>query len=212
MNRWPAHLREALVVVALLLLGGCALPIASDVTVFHEWPDQAPRSYRFAATEAQLDSLEHASYRALMRAELARVGFVETAQAPRFEVRIEFSTEPRTQRRIEYSNPDYLQPWFYWGSFGSGGGFSLAAPFPGFGYGPYAVERAESWYEYRLSVEIGDLAAGGRNVYEASAVTGGISPSIADAMPYLVRSVFTDFPGRSGVTRHVQVPRDAVAH
>lgn len=209
MSRWAAYLCEGLVVVALLLFGGCALPVNSDVTVFHEWPDQAPRTYRFATTAVQLDSLEYASYRGLMRAELARVGFIET-QSPRFEVRFRFSSEPRTRRSIEYTNPYYLQPWFYWGSFGSGGGFSLAAPWPGFGAGPYAVERAESWYEYRLMIQIADLAAGARNVYEANAVTGGVSPSIADAMPYLVHAVFADFPGRSGVTRHVEVPREAI--
>ena len=32
---------------ATTLLAGCATPIASDLTVFHEWPAQAPRTYRF---------------------------------------------------------------------------------------------------------------------------------------------------------------------
>ena len=77
------------------LLAGCATPIASDLTVFHEWPAQAPRTYRFAATETQLDSLEHATYRQQMRAELARIGFTETTQAPRFEVRFETAVQPR---------------------------------------------------------------------------------------------------------------------
>lgn len=211
MSRWRARLRALLGAMALLvLIAGCATPVNSDVTVFHDWPSEAPRTYRFAATGEQLGSLEYASYRGLIRAELARVGFLES-QSPRFEVRFQYGVEPRTQRSIEYTNPYYLQPWFYWGSFGSGGGLSLAAPWPGFGM-PYAVERAESWYEYRLSIQIADAAAGGRNVYEANAVTGGISPSIADAMPYLVHAVFADFPGRSGVTRHVEVPREAVVH
>lgn len=191
------------------LLAGCATPIASDLTVFHEWPAQAPRTYRFAATETQLDSLEHATYRQQMRAELARIGFTETAQAPRFEVRFETAVQPRHERRLEYTQPYYVQPWFWWGTWGRHGGVSIAAPFPG--YGGYAVERDIAWYEYRLSVNFRDLAAGGRKVYEATVVTSGGAPSIAGAMPYLARALFADFPGLSGVTRRVEVPREAIA-
>ncbi|MCM5572322.1 DUF4136 domain-containing protein [Burkholderiaceae bacterium FT117] len=193
---------------AAALLAACATPVSSDLTVFHEWPSQAPRTYRFAATETQLDSLEHASYRQQMRGELARVGFTETAQAPRFEVRFDTAVAPRHERRLEYTQP-YVQPWFWWGTWGRHGGVSIAAPWPGY-YGPYAVERDVSWYEYRLRVEIRDLGAGGRKVYEATAVAAGGAPSIAGAMPYLARAVFADFPGLSGVTRRVEVPREAV--
>lgn len=191
-----------------LALAGCALPVASDLTVFHEWPDQAPRTYRFVTNEAQLDSLEHASYRQVMRTELARIGFTES-QTPRFELRFDAMTVPRTERRLDYAYP-YVQPWFYWGTWGRHGGVSIATPWPGY-YGGYAVERDVTWYEYRLSITIRDLAAGGRKVYEANAVASGSAPSIAGAMPYLARAVFADFPGLSGVPRRVEVPLEAVA-
>lgn len=191
----------------LALLAGCASPVASDLTVFHEWPAQAPRSYRFAVSGAQIDSLEHASYRQQMRAELARIGFSETAQSPRFEVSFDTQASPRHERRLEYAQPYYVHPWFWWGTWGRHGGVSIAAPFPP--YGGYAFERDLVWYEYRLTVNFRDLAAGGRKVYEASAVSGGGAPSIAGAMPYLARAVFADFPGLSGVTRRVEVPREA---
>jgi len=190
----------------VLALAGCALPVASDLTVFHEWPEQAPRTFRFVTTEAQLDSLEHASYRQVMRAELARIGFTES-QTPRFELRFDPMVLSRTERRVDYAYP-YVQPWFYWGTWGSRGGVSIATPWPGY-YGGYAVDRDVTWYEYRLSITIRDLAAGGRKVYEANAVASGSAPSIAGAMPYLARAVFADFPGLSGVPRRVEVPREA---
>jgi hypothetical protein len=195
--------------LSLSLLAGCATPIRSDLTVFHEWPAEAPRTYRFAANQEQLGSLEHASYRSLIRGELARVGFAES-NTPRFEVRFDYEITPRVDRLVEYASPYYFQPWFGFGTWGSHGGLSFSAPWPGWG-GTYAVERQQTWYGYRLELVITDLAAAGKRVFEATAVTGGSTESIAPAMPYLARSVFADFPGRSGLTRRVEVPVEAVA-
>jgi hypothetical protein len=201
-------LLTAAAALQLAVLAGCATPVASDLTVFHQWPAEAPRSYRFATSESQLASLEHASYRSLMRQELARVGFTEST-TPRFEVRFDYSTDPRVGRLVEYASPYYFQPWFGVGSWGSHGGVSFMGPWPGWG-APYAVERQQTWYGYRLELVITDLAQAGKRVFEATAVTGGTTESIAPAMPYLARSVFADFPGLSGLTRRVEVPENAV--
>jgi hypothetical protein len=204
----PRRLALACALATLAALAACATPVGTELTAFHEWPAEATRSYRFAATSEQLESLEHRSYRQLLRGELARAGFSETSQAPRFELRFGTSVEPRQTRRVEYSQPYYVQPWFWLGSWGHHGGVSISAPWPG--HGGQVIDRELSWYEYRFSVEFHDLAAGGRKVYEASAVAAGSSPTIAAAMPYLARAVFTDFPGRSGVPRRVDIARDAV--
>jgi len=192
----------------LLALAACATPVGTDLTAFHEWPAEAVRSYRFAASAEQLDSLEHRSYRQLLRTELSRAGFVETSQAPRFELRFETTSEPRYARQIEYT-PYYVQPWFWWGTWGRHGGLSIGLPLSA--YGGQAIEREVSWYEYRLAVSFSDLAADGRKVYEATAVASGSVPSVVAAMPYLARAIFDDFPGLSGVPRRVEIPRDAVA-
>lgn len=205
----PARRRLLAGLAALATLAGCATPVGTDLTVFHEWPVEASRSYRFATTGEQFDSLEHRNYRQLLRGELARAGFAETAQAPRFEIRFDTTVEPRQARRVEYTQPYAVQPWFWWGTWGRHGGVSISAPWPG--YGGQVIERELSWYEYRLSVEFRDLAAAGRKVYEGTAVAAGDAPTIAAAMPYLARAVFADFPGRSGVPRRVEIPRDAVA-
>lgn len=194
------------VVAAAALLAGCATPVTSDLTVFHEWPEQAPRTYRLVTNEAQLDSLEHANYRQVMRNELARIGFSEAGQAARFELRFDTAIEARRDRRVEYTQP-YIHPWFWWGSWGRHGGVSIGMPFPMAGH---PVEREIAWYEYQLTVSFRDLSDG-RKVYEATAVATGGAASIAGAMPYLARAVFADFPGLSGVTRRVEVPREAVA-
>lgn len=213
MERWRT-LWASLLVVGAMLAAGCAMPVTSEVAVFHEWPADAQRTYRIAVSGEQLHSLEESTYRQRLREELARVGFVESA-SPRFELRFEPQVTARPVRRVDYVSPSpwFVQPSFYFGSWGRHAGVSIAAPLWGWGpgWGGYAVERQEPWFEYQLHLDMRDLAAGGRTVYEGRAVTYGSSPSIAGAMPYLMRSLFADFPGRSGIARRVEVPRDAVA-
>src|SRR5215210_1386509 len=58
-----------------MLMAGCATTIQSEVTAFHEWPDQLPdKSFVFERSAAQENNLEYRSYENLVRAELIRLG------------------------------------------------------------------------------------------------------------------------------------------
>src|SRR3954453_1833364 len=77
-----------------LLLGGCATTVRSDVTTFHQWPEQmADKSYAFEAPAPQEDTLEMRSYQELVRGQLARLGFHDAgASKPAVIVSMHFMT------------------------------------------------------------------------------------------------------------------------
>jgi len=200
-RRWLAGVVAGLAV----LLAGCATPLRGQLTAFHEWPADAPRTYQFVRTAAQRDSLEHATWERTMRAELARAGFQEAAN-PRFSIGFDYRVSRQFGRFVE-AYP-MVQPYFWWGTWGSRGGVSIGGPWPWWGPGYYPVEYDRAWYEYRLRIEIDDLAARPpHRVYEGTAVSDGVdSANPAEVLPLLARAILGDFPGPSGVTRRVEVP------
>jgi len=203
MRGWLAGAAAA----TMLVLAGCATPMRGQLTAFHEWPADAPRTYRFTRTDAQRDSLEQAAWERLLRAELARAGFQE-APSPRFAIGFDYRVARHISRVVE-SYP-MIQPYFWFGSWGSHGGLSIGGPWPWWGPGYYPVETARPWHEYRLRIEIDDLAARPtRRVYEGTAVSESLDMAPADVLPLLARAILGDFPGPSGVTRRVEVPVEA---
>jgi hypothetical protein len=85
-----------------LLLGGCATTIRSDVTTFNQWPAQLPdKSYAFEAPPPQDNTLELQSYENLVRAQLARLGFHESQQAPAPSHIGEAGRVHRFERRVD---------------------------------------------------------------------------------------------------------------
>ncbi len=194
----------ALVALALLV-GGCATPMRGEVATFHQWPSEAQRTYQFVRTPEQRDSLEHTTWENLLRVELARAGFRQTGD-PRFAIGFDYRADRRMSRVTEYQ--PMIQPYFWWGTFGSHGGFSIGGPFPWWGSAYYPVVTDQLWYDYRLRVQIDDRSVQPpKRVYEGSAITDGYVPQAEEVLPLLGRALFTDFPGPSGVTRRVEVPR-----
>jgi len=209
LRRWMLFPLLAVLAVLAVLTAGCATPLRGEITTFNEWPADAPRTYRFARSEAQRNSLEHANWENLMRAELARAGFRQSPD-PRFEIAFDYRVDRRLSRVTEYQPT--IQPYFWWGAFGPHTGFSIAGPFPWWGSAYYPVTTDQIWYDYRLRVHIDDLSTRPpTRVYEGTALTDGYVPQPEEVLPLLARALFTDFPGPSGVTRRVTVPRERVA-
>jgi hypothetical protein len=200
-RRWFAGAAAGVV----LLLAGCAMPLRGQLTAFHEWPADAPRTYRFVRTDAQRDSLEQAAWEKALRAELARAGFQE-APSPRFAIGFDYRVVRHLSRVVD-AYPS-LHPHFWWGTWGPHGGMSIGGPL-WWGPGWYPVERERIWYEHRLRMEIEDLATKpARRVYEGTAVSDSLDAASAPVLPLLARAILGDFPGQSGVTRQVEVPVD----
>lgn len=194
------------IVFLSLLLAGCATTIKSDVTTFHQWPDNLrDKSFVFERTPEQANNLEYRSYENLVRSELLRLGFAEAASSPaaKLKVTVRYSMDSRDVRVVQpvTSYPGY--GWPYYGSRWHRYGYS---PFyDPFWYGPPYVEYVESSYQLfsrQLNVVIAQIADG-KTLYDVTVNSAGRNESLAAVMPYLVRSAFLEFPGPNGVPRRV---------
>jgi hypothetical protein len=200
MKRW---LIAILLTVAGALLAGCATTINSEVTTFHEWPMQLQdKTYVFERTKEQNNDLEYRNYENLVRSELNRLGFNEasSARAPTLKATLNYGISVRDVREIYpvVVSPSWYGPaWHgYYGPF-----------YDPFWYAPPIVEQREANYQVftrRLRITLSRLADG-KMLYETSVVSEGSNGSLAAVMPYMVRSAFTDFPGKSGVPHHVEL-------
>lgn len=213
---WTTHWTKlAALVLAGAVLTGCGTTIRSNVTTFHEWPQQLPaNTYVFERTREQDKSLEYRNYENLVRAELNRLGLVEASPAvtPALKTSIQYGMKVRDVREVypvvinqHWHNPAWrLRHGPFYDPFYN----SLYDPFyDPFWYGPPIVQQRETTYQIftrQLRITISRFADD-RRLYETTVVSEGQNGSLASVMPYLVRSAFKDFPGPSGVTRQVDI-------
>ncbi|KRB93827.1 DUF4136 domain-containing protein [Noviherbaspirillum sp. Root189] len=205
MKRW---LVAGMMAITTLLLGGCATStIRSDVTAFHEWPDTLPdKSYVFERTKDQNDSLEYRSYEDLVRAELNRLGFTEApaSTTPALKAALSYSITGRDVREVY---PVVVNPYWYGPAWRGYYGPFYDPFYDPFWYGPPVVEQRVSQYQLftrQLKIILARMADG-KKLYETTVVSEGTNRSLAAIMPYMVRSAFVDFPGKSGVPRRIEL-------
>lgn len=197
----------------LLLLAGCTTPIVqADVTRFHALaPVGETRSFTIVPDQGQAGSLEFQRYAELVADQLAQRGWRPVppggGAADTF-VHIHWGLgQPNT---VTWQSPSSVYGGYGWGPgshhYGIGAGFPLGDPFP------YWETRSVTYHPKWLAVEIGDArarTAGERRVlFEGRAVAEGTRRELAPVMPYLVRALFTGFPGSSGQTVRVEIPVD----
>lgn len=194
-------------ILLALLLSGCAGTIVrSEVTAFHEWPaDAGEKSYTFRRDAAQANDLEYRSYENLVRAELQRLGFVESERG-RLNVSLNYQVDARDLRVVE---PVIVDPWYGPGFFGRHRyPYGYYSPFADpFWFGPpvvQPVERRFVVYSRQLKIAINRAADGG-SLYQVTVSSQGQTPTLAAVMPAMVKSAFADFPGPSGVPRVLEL-------
>lgn len=186
-----------LILAGCALLAGCASTMTSDVTSFHVWPaDLKNKSFLFAPTKEQENNLEYRNYEQLIRTELLRLGFTDASPAVTVALKVAFSYGIWSGTVI-MTQPLY-DPFWRRRPFGPWG--------PGPFYDPFwhpAVQTAVfPVFQRRLSLSISQ-AGDDRKLYEVTVDSEGREASLPAAMPYMVHSAFSDFPGPNGVTRHV---------
>ncbi|MGH8809241.1 MAG: DUF4136 domain-containing protein [Noviherbaspirillum sp.] len=202
MKSW---LNAAILAASALLLAGCASTIKSDVTAYHEWPASLPdKSYVFERTKDQHDSLEYRNFENLVRTELNRLGFTEapTATKPALKAAFSYSINGRDVREVY---PVVINPYPYW--YGPAWRGYYGPFYDPFWFGPPVVEQRVSQYQLytrQLRISLAQMADGKR-LYETTVVSEGTNGSLATVMPYMVRSAFADFPGKSGVPHRVEL-------
>lgn len=205
-------MRGILWAAAALLLGACASPqlIRSDVTAFNDWAATASgaKTFRLERTPEQADSLEHKVYEDLVRDQLLGFGFSEDPKG-RFSVALAYSI---SAREVKVRQTDWVdEPMMPW--YGPIGRTASGRIVYGWGYDPfwpwasrpYTRETTRQVWRRELRLDIREPATG-RKVYEGTAVSEGSTGQLNPIMPYLVRALFSDFPGGNGVTRRVELP------
>jgi hypothetical protein len=187
------------------VLAGCASTLSTRVTSFQQWPaNAAGQTYHFVPVNpAQADNLEYRSYQDMVRAAIGSTGLIEAqAGAPvRFAVSFDYGAE-QTQGVVRraydpyfYGPPGfYGPPWGYGRYYGVYGGY----------WGPEWVDVPVIRYRDFLNLQIRDVSHGNTEVYRSSAYAFSSHPDILNIMPYLVHSVFDNFPGNSGSQRVIE--------
>jgi hypothetical protein len=187
--------------ICAMWLSGCTTYVTTQVTAFSEWSgSDATRTYAFARSPQQENSIEQATYEQRVADELGAYSFqrAPSGQA-RYLVGLTYSTDGGTMTVAQpayYANPwpgPYMWRTDVWGPFG---------PYPS-GY----VNQSYPVYTHTLGIRVTDRVSG-REVYNVTARSTSEEPSLVRVMPYLVRSALAGFPLGNGVVRTVRIPLD----
>ncbi|WP_206951575.1 DUF4136 domain-containing protein [Trinickia acidisoli] len=192
---------RAVVPVMAVLLSGCTTYVSTQVTAFSNWNgSDATRTYAFARTSVQQNSIEQATYEQFVANELDAYAFRQVPSADaRYLVGLTYSIHTGTvtvTQPVFYGNPwpgPFWRPIGPWGPFG---------PFP-----PDYVTQSYPVFTHTLGIRITERASG-REVYNVTARNTDEESSLVWAMPYLVRSALADFPLGNGTVRTVRVRYD----
>ncbi len=209
-------MRNTVLVLLFALLGGCAT-VETRVSAFHEL--EQPLSgvtYALIPTNEQEGSLEFQSYAKLVKSELGKRGMTETTfDQAKYAIYMLYGIDDGKQVVASY-------PIF--GQIGTSRSYTTGtvtsygntASYSGTTYNTptYGVvgsgARTDTVFKRYLNIDIIDIAKSGngkvQKVYEGKAISSGSSGQLAPVMPAIVRSVFEDFPGKSGASRTVQQP------
>lgn len=198
--------------------GGCATYMQAQVTSFHQGSeDLRLEGQRFVIepSAAQKDSLEFQAYADLVRRALVEKGLVAAGASASSDLVVRLTYTIDGGRTMVHGYPAYgythYGPVWAWTPYpvpGGGVRYVWTPTYP-MTYGVVGTHYAESTlYRRELHVVIEDRKPGGdgRRLYEGTVTSEGGSASLAPVMPAMVRALFSDFPGRNGVTRIVQVP------
>ncbi len=204
-----------LITVFCLLLTGCATTIRSDVSVFHAWPsDLADKSFTFETAPSHQTNPEYAAYQDQVRSELGRWGFTEAkaADAAKLKIDMRYGTTPVEVRVLQpaaidpfWTGPDPFWRHYRWSRPGWGRYGYYGYYYDPFWYGPAMTyrESTEIRYQHQLQITISQIADG-KKLYEVTVDNfSSRSTPFNTVMPYMIKSAFAEFPGKSGVTHHV---------
>jgi Domain of unknown function (DUF4136) len=220
-----------LVLATLHAVAGCASGLTAQVTSFHRLaasgaepggtptpaartsapPPLAGRSFEMRPSPDQQGSLEFDRYASLVRQALIEQGLVDRGPTGAGSI-------PAAELAVDLRYSATSSSGRLTGGAGSGGGVTIGSGVGGgssFGVGiglgfpivGSAADRVSYRHELRVTIERSGAAESPR-VFEGQVVSEDSAASLASVMPALVRALFQDFPGVSGVSRVVSVPLD----
>ncbi|RDU95758.1 DUF4136 domain-containing protein [Trinickia dinghuensis] len=181
-----------------VLLSGCTTYVSTQVTAFSNWSgSDATRTYAFARTGPQQNSIEQTTYEQLVANELDTYAFRQVPSgSAHYLVGLSYSVRGDTvtvTQPVFYGNPwpgPFWRPIGPWGAFG---------PLP-----PDYVTQSYPVFTHTLGIRITERSSG-KEVYNVTARNTDENSSLVRAMPYLVRSALADFPLGNGTVRTVRI-------
>lgn len=206
-------MKKLLILLALFaLLSGCASYVDTNVTAFHDLGRPVSgATYAVVPYEKQIGDLEFETYAKLAKAELNKLGMVETPlQKAKYGVFMLYGIDDGQQ--VASSYPIIGQTGVA-SSNTTGNMVSLGntAYYSGRTYNTptYGVvgsgTRIDVAYKRSVDVCIVEVAKSTAShvqiVYKANAFSYGSTGQLSKVMPAIVKGVFEDFPGKSGEVR-----------
>jgi hypothetical protein len=200
--KWIRRLACVAASATVLVLGGCASYVTTQVTAFQNWQaSDADKTYVFQRTPAQQNSLEQQTYEQLVDTELSTYGFRLTDPASaHFTISLQYGSRDQT---VIVQQPDFYDPWGPWG----GGPWRPWGPYWAPPPPPVYTSQSYSIFSHKLSIFIVDKATG-REVYRVTSAAQVDDPSLLRAMPYLIRGALANFPLQNGTVRSIRIPVD----
>jgi hypothetical protein len=189
---------QGLLLVALLLLGGCAglRSVDSDVNSYSHWPaGRQPASYFFERLPSQqANPQQQEALEAAARDALAQAGFTEAADAASADVSVQVSARVTRQDYGLYDDP------FAWrGSLWYGRGF-------GHWWGPgFGLSYQSPRYEREVALLMRDRKTG-EVLYETRANNEGLSGGDSETLAAMFAAALKDFPQTAVNPRRVTIP------
>lgn len=199
------------------LLGGCATFVETSVSAFHELNQPLSGvTYALVPTKEQDGSLEFQSYAKLVKAELSKRGMTEAPfDQAKYAIFMFYGIDDG--KEVVSSYPIFGQTGTS-SSYTTGTvtSYGNSASYSGTTYNTptYGVVgsgvSSDTIFKRYLNIDIIDISKSGggkvQKVYEGRAISSGSSDQLAPVMPAIVRSVFEDFPGKSGASRTSRQP------
>jgi hypothetical protein len=202
---------------ALLMLGGCATGLPTQVSRYQAMPAPAGQSFVIqAADPADRGGLEFSRYADLVRRHLIEQGYSEapSAQAATLVVSLDYGVDQGRQQVVTWPSSRFGRYGFggfgyrpYWSRFGGYGRFR--SPFyygwdEPFWFGGYG-DDVDVYTVYSSFLDMDIRRPDGQSVFEGTARARSRTDDLGVLVPNLVEAMFTGFPGNSGETVKITV-------
>lgn len=207
------------IVLALLfaVLSGCATFVETNVSAFHELEKPVSGvTYALVPTKEQEGNLEFQTYAKIVKSELEKRGLTEAPfNQAKYAIFMFYGIDDGKQ--VVSSYPIFGQTGTSRSyTTGTVTSYGNTASYSGTTYKTptYGVvgsgTSTDTVFKRYLNIDIIDIAKSGngkvQKVYEGKANSSGASGQLAPVMPAIIRSVFEDFPGKSGASRTSRQP------
>ena len=204
---------------ALLVLGGCATGLPTQVSRYQAMPAPAGQTFAIQAAEPEdRGGLEFARYADLVRRHMVAQGYSEAAspQSASLIVSLAYGVDNGRQQVVTYPSSRFRYGRFGYGGFGYrpywsrfGGYGRLRSPFyygwdDPFWYRGWG-EEIDVYTVYTSFLDMDIRRPDGQAVFEGTARARSRTDELSALVPNLIEAMFTGFPGNNGETVKITV-------